>query len=165
MMAQLPESITNIAREAATKYENDIDKAVEEALKKSKALPDFQACIEAMLASAVRSMVSDWRHADNQALRKATGVYGTGPRVSPEDTAFAMGIYDDILKYRIAGKTLALVTGDEIEGIIAGESARAEGHLFNVRLLSAIQPLVPATKTVGQAVSKRKLEAIWKGLR
>ena len=165
MMATLPESVQAVAKAAAEKYPNDIDKALKEGLKRAHALPDFSASIDMMIAHSMRVMIKDARHIHNVALRKASGVYGQGPRVSAADSEVAFAIYDEIIGYHIFGRTLGDLNGDEIPGIIVSERARANGHLFNADLLTALEPLVPAGKTVGKAVPKRKLEAIWNSLR
>jgi hypothetical protein len=154
--------LIDLAREAALSNPESIETAVDAALSAAQELPEFPEFTEALVRRAVRGMVEEARHSANVEMRSRAGGYG-GPAkvVVGEATARVMR---SLYLYAIGGKTLGQLTGKELAATAESEQARADGHLFNVRLCSRLAEIVPEEKSVEEAVSERKLKTIWKEL-
>ena len=63
--------------------------------------------------------------------------------------------------YFIAGLRLGDVTGAMIPGIMSREAAVSTTALFHVRVLAECKPIVPADKTIQEAIKEPKLNRIF----
>jgi hypothetical protein len=158
---EIPRPVLDIIDRAATRYGDDIPKAVTAAEKAIRKLPDFAELAGMFVRHAVQEMLYDSRHKTNTATRKAEGKYG-GPGKVVAGASDAVGrAAESVYLYFIGGKTLGALRGDELPLIAESESAKATGHEFNARLCERLRPLVKDNKTVRESVSERKLRQIF----
>lgn len=151
-----------IASEEAKKHSDDIDAAVDAAMRRLCKLPNYTDLVDNLVRSAVRHVVSDARHTMNVAMRRSNSEYG-GPAKVVAGSAVNR-VASDYYAYYIGGRTLGTIKGEELTDIAASESERANGHDFNARLCRSLAPLVPKDKTVRQCVKPGKLRTIFEGL-
>lgn len=62
--------------------------------------------------------------------------------------------------YNINGTRLGAIFGKDIPQIIVQEQSIADGHQANVKLLEALQPLVPMNQRIEDSVSAKKLNEL-----
>ena len=66
--------------------------------------------------------------------------------------------------YNIAGTSLGEVLGKDLLDLADIEDNRAEGHVFNSRVLRRLSDVVPENKKVKSAISEKKLNALFSEL-
>lgn len=157
---EFPKSVLAIVREVARKYDT-IKKALPVGLRRIRKLPDYADLVDRLVEHSVRELIADMRHTDNRAMRKKAGTYGQAARVSVGQSPGVQRTEARLWSYRIAGTALGLVMGGDLAVIGENEAAKAEGHNFNVRLCQRLDPLVADDKRVQDAVSEKRLEAIF----
>lgn len=160
MTVDIPESeILTICQKYAAANPDDIESAVQSAVRDVRRLKNFAALIDHVLTVAVRRMIHDVRCHQNRQIRKDNGGYGGPAKVKPgADTS---EIAQSVFLYFINGITLGQIRGEDLEEIAAGESARAEGHEFNARLCRRLRSFVKDGQTVQQVVTESKLKRIF----
>ncbi len=159
-----PESILQIAREAAQRNGDDVSTAVDEAVTLIKATPEFEHLLEKMIRVAVSDMVYKARHQSNKIIKKEAGQYGGEPRVKTAGHSAVQASYTSVYNYYLGGKTLGNLLGAELEQLARAEAAVAEGHMFNVNLLRRLSAMVPKDKLVRESVGEKKLRVLFKEL-
>jgi len=157
------ERLQKLVDTAVSNHPNDIQDATEEVLKKAGRVAWFEKLKDELVRRAIAKLVHDKRHTDNVMKRKEQGVYGGPPRgtVGRLSGQIAHGV----MGYFIAGKTLGLLTGEELLETAASESEKATGHQFNVRLCRKLAQTVKGEKTVGQCFSAKKLAAVFESVK
>ena len=125
-----------------------------------KRLPEYDDFREELVVYAVRGMVHDVRHADNIKMRREAGEFGGPAKVGVG--AAVQQACQNVYAYFIAGTTLGMILGSQLSEIANSEAAKADGHLFNTRLCRRLARLVPANKTVKQAVKESVLAKIFR---
>ena len=158
-----PKSVVKIIVRCRNKYGTDIDQGVRKAVAAIKALPEFDELADQFLTTAVRKLLDDSRHQANEERRRNEGAYDIAAKVIPGtskivgDTLRASSLYS----HYIGSTMLGHVYGRDLKGIASSESARASGHEFNATLCLKLSRIVPANKQVRQAVSEKKLRALF----
>lgn len=153
------ERLQKLVDDAVDQHPDSIEDATEAVLKKANRVQWFEKLKDELIRRAIAKLIHDTRHQINVAMRNASGDYGGPAKVTAGAASgrIAMGV----MSYMIAGKTLGMLTGDELPEIAESEAARAEGHEFNVRLCRALAKIVKGEKTVKECVSATKLRAIF----
>jgi acyl-CoA reductase-like NAD-dependent aldehyde dehydrogenase len=156
------ETLQTIASEESLKHADDIDAAVDATMKRANRTRWFADLAEELTTRAVRAMVNDFRHAANVAARNENREYGGPASVTAGEAVnrVARSLYT----YMIAGRTLGMLTGEELPTVAATEAATADGHRFNAKLCEALAPLVKADKTVRECVKESKLKKLFETL-
>lgn len=158
-MAKIPEPVIRTVERIASQHPNDILTAVEESVAEVKRLPDYKKYVNDLVRDAIQDQVYACRHASNVSMKKQNGEYGGQHKVNGASVAVER-IYESHYNYRIAGKTLGEIIGNEIESLIETEQAIASGHKFNAALLCWVRSQgVSGDKKVKDVVSERKLAA------
>lgn len=156
---KLSEEIDRIVEIVTLQYPNDIDGAVAEALARCRELPDYQTQIENLFCYTLRQLIHDARHRSNTEMKRQTGYYGKPSKVNVGGTSVAKVARSSYLYY-IAGKTLGDIKGKEIDQISNAEQQRADGHIFNVKLLQWCKTQgVPEEKCIKNIIPEKKLRA------
>ncbi len=156
------DDLNTIASQEAQRHADDIDAAVNSAVRRVQKLPNYADLVDDLVRSAVRHLIADCRHHENVAMRKDGNSYG-GPAKVIAGSAVNR-IASDFYAYYIGGRTLGTIKGEELAVIAASEAERASGHQFNARLCAALRPLVPEGKTVKECIKPGKLRSIFEGL-
>ncbi len=133
--------------------------AAENALRQMRENRGFPVLVEDFLLSSVLNLVHQERHHKNGDLKEETN--GREPVKRGEATE---EVYRDIYAYHVAGKILGDVQGAELEPLAQAEEAVAAGHQFKADLLRELSTMVGPEQTVREAVSERKLRALFKRL-
>ncbi len=154
--------IGSIIAEAAEAHRDEIDKAVDRAEKALAKQPGWQAYRKSLVRSAIRHLVYDYRHRENVHQRRDAGEYGPAAKVTRGAASAEVARQKSLYEYFVGGKMLGSTTGEELEALAASESEKAAGYAFNARLCEALAKVVPKQKTVREAVTERKLHALWR---
>lgn len=161
-MDSFPESIKAVVEAAARKYP-EVGDAVAAAERAARKLPEFPGMVDALVRDAIRSLVHNVRHNDNVKRRRENREYDVLPKVKGTSER-VNAIHRSLYYHNIGGKILGMLTGAELYDVGFAERNRAIGSMFNYRLCMKLCDLVPEDKTVQDAVSERKLKAIFKEL-
>ena len=156
------DDLNTIASQEAQRHADNIDAAVNAAVRRVQELPNYADLVDDLVRSAVRHLIADCRHHENVATRRGSNRYG-GPAKVVAGSAVNR-IASDFYAYYIGGRTLGTIKGEELITIAASEAERANGHRFNARLCVALKPLVPEGKTVKECIKPGKLRSIFEGL-
>lgn len=161
-MADFPQSLRAIVREAATRSNCDgIEAATDFAYRKWKKCDEYAEFVEAMVRGELRSLICDVRHQDNVNRRKVAGEYGGPAKVSLGSEA-NRAARESLLDYSINGRRLGSLFGKELDGLASAEEARGNGCYLNARFLRAIKPLVPAESRVEEKLSETKAKKLFR---
>ena len=153
------EELLKLVTEEVNANPDNIEVAVDNVIRKGSRRQAWQDWTADLIRKGVLQLVHDRRHCLNVTMRNANGEYGGPAKVTigKATSRIMAGVYS----YLIAGKTLGMVTGDELPDIAASEAARADGHQFNARLCLKLARLVKGDKTVKECVSEVKLKALF----
>ena len=157
---EFPESVLEICNAAAAKFP-DVRQGVKWANREVRKLPDYDEFIDRLVFGAVEGGVYDSRHKLNTAMRFAAGGYGGPAKVVSGGCEAVNRIAVAVYSCRIAGTMLGLLTGKQLPAIAETESAMASGYEFNAALCRRLAKVVPEDKQVRDAVSEKKLRAIF----
>lgn len=160
---EFPESILSKCREASRKHANDIPKAIEEAERNIRALPEFREWAGSLITQAISDLVYAARHTDNQAIKRRNGSYGGQAKVNPAASSEVKRLYDDLYQYRIGGRTLGDLKGSELKPIADHERSIAANHTLNALLLESLikEPGFDEDKPVRDFVKPQRLKTIY----
>jgi hypothetical protein len=147
---------------AVDTYPDDIVKATKSVLKTAKRKPWFAALADELIRRAVMKLIHDNRHGKNVEMRTARGDYG-GPAKVTAGTASGR-IAQGAMAYMIAGKTLGMMTGDDLIATADSESEKASGHQFNVKLCRKLSKTVKGGTMVRQKFSLAKLTSLFESV-
>lgn len=153
------QALIDLAKEAALSNPESIDTAVDVVLAKAQKLPKFSDFTASLVRRAIREMVEDARCQANLAMRRANGGFSAPAKVVPgKATAELMRSH---YLYLMAGKTLGKMTRDDLLAVADAEEEQVAVHSFHARLCRNLAAIVPEGKTVEQAVTEKKLDAMW----
>lgn len=155
------EEIRSLAREAASKHGDDIDKALDVAEAAIKKHPDYRTYVRKLVRESIREMIHDCRHRTNQSIRAGIGAYGRPPKVNYGNSKTASVVHQTCYDYCINGTLLVLMTGDDLRSTAVSERLISDGHIFNAVLCEELAKIVPADKTVKQSPAFKKLSSIF----
>lgn len=156
----MPDSILEIAREESEKHAKDIARAVESAEARIKSLPEYKSFVLALVRDAVQHLVYQARHTMNTKIKKDLGEYAGTQKVEHGSRSVSE-VYESVYNYRINGRILGDIEGDELPEIAKGQREIAKGHTTNALLCEHLAKLVPAGFKVRQKVSEAKLRQIF----
>lgn len=159
---EMPQSITNAIKDAATRHTSDIEAAVTLAERRIRKLDEFSEWEDELIREAIRERVYDVRHKHNTALKREMGAYGGPAKTTSGASAAVQKAAQSVYNLRIAGTLLGLLRGDELAAVAETERAIGQGHLFNATLCEQLIRHVPDNKTVQEAVSEAKLRRMCK---
>lgn len=151
--------LQKLADAAVDKHPDSIQDSTDYVLKRAWNLPWFVKLKNELIRRAIAKLIHDTRHQINVAMRTASGEYG-GPAKVVAGSASGR-IAQGVMAYLIAGKTLGMLTGDELRATADSESEKANGHQFNVRLCRELAKTVRGEDTVGQKFTLVKLAALF----
>lgn len=157
-----PKKVLEIAEQAATKYGDDIPKAVAYLDREVRKLPEFPTLLDDLWLRTAQELIYDVRNTHNRAIKRASGAYGGPSKVvrglSETINEAAQSVYD----MAVAGKRLGSVKGCELSDIARTERALSNGHVANAILAERLQPLVRADLSVEEEVGEKQM---WRLLR
>lgn len=153
------ERLQKLVDDAVDQYPDSIEDATESVLKKAGRVQWFEKLKGELIRRAILGMIHDNRHGKNVAMRTASGDYG-GPAKVTAGSASGR-IAQGVMAYMIAGKTLGMLTGDELVSTADSESEKATGHQFNVRLCRELAKTVKGDTLVRQKFNVVKLAALF----
>lgn len=156
-----PASVTAVVKAASAKHPDDTPSAVDWALRRIRALDEFDDLIDTFLKQAIQDLIYDARHNENRQIRNASGRPELEPKVDALKSASVHAVSKSQYDYFVAGRTLGSILGSDLRGIAEDEASTGEGYQFRARLLDKLADVVPAKKTVREAVSKTRLAKIW----
>ncbi len=160
---KFPEEVLSVVKEANANNPSAED-AVEEALGGVKALSSYDDFVGTLVESAVQNLVYDGRHYTNTQIKNQAGAYNTTPKTVVGDSPAVKRAEISVYLYAIAGTSLGDVLGKDLLDIATHEDNKAEGHVFNSRLLRRLSNVVPTNKKVKNAISQKKLKALFSEL-
>lgn len=158
---ELPDYVAEIVDKMTLDNLDDIDEAARLAEEEIRAMPDFKRVIApALVTLAITELVYRSRCANNVKLKRENGPEPVVPnKVGISDSV--AHIYKSVYDLCIGRKTLGNMTGAELTEVAHSERAIAAGHSFNAALCERLRPLVGDDQCVRDAVSEKKLKAIW----
>lgn len=161
---QFPSEVEEIINRVVTQHPADIPAATQAAVVQVKELACYPELREACLYSALQQLIWEARRAANRKTKSQNKDYThAGPaKVNPANSRSVQAICGSLYDYYIAGTTLGLLRGDQLEGVAVQEETIAQGRLFNARLCRRLMKLVPAKETVQDAVKEPKLRKVWR---
>ena len=160
-MMEFPKSVEAIVDRAAKKFPSDISKAIDQADKEIRKLPEFDELVSMLIRKAVAQLIYDARHSVTNQIKRDSGMYGGPAKVIAGLSKSVNRVAESIYAIRIAGTMLGELFGRDLPGIADSEMAIGHGHLFNARLCQRLAALVPEDKRVQEAVKEKKLQAIF----
>ncbi len=159
----------------ADKNQNDIDKAVDKIAAKLRIefnVPTLSQVGEYLLRRGIRAVIHDHRHLQNVRMREEAKNDFVKP--NPKDktkTTKPAGCATKICAklaeynwygYKIAGRTLGKIKGNEIPGIIQRISSSISGQQVELFVMMRLRPLVPGEKKIEEAVPNNKIDKFFK---
>lgn len=154
------EQIRSIIREANTNHTTPED-ATTEALHNVRGMSSYGEMVETLVEHAVHDLVCDDRHTINTRIKYQTGVYFQKAKAEVGESVAVMRAETSVYSYCIAGTSLGEILGKDLLGIASIEDNKADGHIFNSRLMRSLSNVVPQNKTVRRAISNKKLKALF----
>lgn len=156
-----PKALLDLCRKHAAKHPDEIENAVNAALREWQKSEERDAeWLDSLERLAVRELVYRFRHAMNVDIRKQRGDFS-----KPANVTCATGAANRVAQYvldnySIDGRSLGSILGGELAAIAKSESERAKGHTFNAKLCERLAKIVPQDKEVREVVSNTKAKAI-----
>lgn len=153
------ERLQKLVDVAVDQNPDSIEDATETVLKKAGRVAWFEKLKGGLIRRAIARLIHDTRHQINVEMRTAHGDYGGPAKVTAGEASGR--IAQGVMLYLIAGKTLGMLTGDELRATADAESERASGHEFNTRLCRELAKTVKGEATVKQKFTLAKLTAVF----
>lgn len=153
------ERLQKLVDASVDKYPGSIQDATDYVIKRANKVAWFEKLKDELIRRAILKLIHDNRHIKNVDMRMARGDYSGPAKVTAG--ALSGRIAQGVMAYMIAGKTLGLLTGDELRATAASEGEKASGHQFNVRLCRELAKTVKGEETVKQKFSLKKLAAVF----
>jgi hypothetical protein len=153
------ERLQKLVDAAVDKHPDSIEDATEAVLKKANKVQWFDTLKDELIRRAIAKLIHDTRHHINVEMRTAHGDYGGPAKVTAGEASGR--IAQGVMAYLIAGKTLGMLTGDELVATADAESERASGHEFNTRLCRELAKTVKGEATVRQKFTLAKLTKVF----
>ena len=142
---------------------DSIEDATEAVLKKASRFRWFEVLKDELIRRAIAKLIHDTRHRIDVGLRNELGEYGGLAKVTPGEASGR--IAQGVMAYFIAGKTLGVLTGDELITTADSESKKAIGHQFNVGLCRELAKTVKGEDTVKQKFSPAELMEVFENVK
>jgi len=164
---EFPQAILDTARKANARHPNDVQGAVDWAVKSGQRLKNFDEYVDRLVRRGWQEVICDLRHSITRQIKQDAGEYGGPAKVVSGASASVARACESAYSIYIAGMTLGDVVVGDMPDIGQNERAIADGRLFNARLCDRIYALVPASKRdqrVRDVVSEKRLWAILKEL-
>ncbi len=158
---ELPESILDAVNKAARRYPDSVKDATNAAKRVCKKLPEFAEWNDSLVWCALQDQVHEARHTMNRQTRNEQGCYGGPAKVVSGASEAVHEVARSVYLYHIAGKTLGNLFGEDLLNISKGQLETSKGYLFNSRLLEKLHKMVPKTKQVREAVTEKRLKALF----
>lgn len=159
---EFSQNVLTAAKQAIKKFPNDVSKAVDEAEKTIRELPEFKSLVDTLVRSAIQDLVYDARHRHSVSVKRGAGCYGTPPKTLTGASPGVRRVSESVYSFHIAGTTLGRLKGGQLLSIAENERAIATGHSFNARLCLKLKSLVKDDQTVREAVSEQRLRSIFR---
>ncbi len=158
---ELPESILNAVSKGAKMHPDSVKKATDHANKACEKLPEFVEWRDNLVWCALQDQVHEARHTMNRQVRNEQGCYGGPAKVVSGASKAVDAAARSVYLYHIAGKTLGNLFGEDLLNLSKTQHETAKGYTFNGRLLEKLHRLVPKTKQVREAVTEKRLKALF----
>ena len=166
MTKDFAESLADIIASTTDKHPNDIGEAVKTAYSRVKRLRDYDGFLSDLVCGGLRQRIHDYRHNRNVEQRQALGDYGGAAKVDRAGSSAVAEIAEmkSAYDYFIGGKSLGMMSHEDLVSTQESESERAAGHSANADLCEQLAKITPDGKTVREAVGQRKIDAIFKSV-
>jgi hypothetical protein len=156
------ERVLEIVAESSAKYADDVTKAIDDAERKVRKLPEFPSLVSNMVRGYIQDLVYDARHATKRQMKKEHGQYGGPSKVIVGSSKIVNEVsLSSLYQLPMDGTILGLIFGSDLVGIAEREQSKADGHDFNARLCLRLAPLVPKNKRVQEAVTEKVLKTLY----
>lgn len=166
--AQLPQNLNKLIKRGSHLYPEDIDRAekyvYDRLIKSSFYDEDLRT---KLICLALRGLIHDARHTSNRKIkRQAKAAFKSNTskvrhnKVNVSKSKIILQMHKRWYDYNINGTRLGAIFGKDIPQIIVQEQSIADGHQANVKLLEALQPLVPMNQRIEDSVSAKKLNEL-----
>jgi len=156
---EFPKAVLDTARKANARFPNDVQKAVDWAVRSGQKRKDFDEFAVRLVRRGWQEVICDLRHSITRQIKYSAGEYGGPAKVVSGASASVARASESVYLMHIAGKTLGEVLKEELKDIAQSERAIGDGHYFNATLCERLAPLVPKGKRVREAVTEKRL---WK---
>jgi hypothetical protein len=156
-----PKEVSEIVQRCVDKYP-DIETAYDKAESQIRALSAFKSFVDLLIRRGIQELICDARHTKDVAIRNKVRVYGGPAKVVVGKSKGVQEIESEMFSYRISGMELGAMKGVELEEFADGERGRANGHMFNSRLLMGCREHVSDEDTVRKSMSVQQLYNVWK---
>jgi len=162
-MSELPESVLECVRKSIEEHPSNNAQAAACAEQRIKKLKIFDDIVDDLFHDYVQKLVYDQRHKLNGELRAEARARGQHPeqKVRVGESPTVRSSYADLYLFRVGGKTLGEIKGEELEALADREHRTAEGYLGRAALLRSLMPLVKPDKTVEECVKGKKLQELF----
>lgn len=158
---ETPKAITAVINGVVGKYPGNLARQKKTAKASIRRLPEYDDYVEGLVDQAVELLVYNCRHISNCAQKRSCGEYGQAARVlvaGSDSVRKAHSMYN----YNIAGRTLGMLLGEELDALAETQFAAGNGCHVNARLLWGLAEIVPASKRVMDVVGEGKLNHLLK---
>ena len=161
---KFPEEVLSIVKEANTNNPSNPEDATTEALSGVTRLSSYDELVGMLVEQAVKNLIFDDRHTINVRIKYQAGAYNAKSKTVVGDSPAVRRAEISAYLYNIAGTSLGEVLGKDLLDIADIEDNRAEGHVFNSRLLHRLSDVVPLNKKVKNAITDKKLKGLFSEL-
>ncbi len=158
-----PQSVLKIVAKAAKVHEDDVDKAVDAAVAKIRALAEYEEIVDQLVRRAIRDLIHDARHQTTKTIKRESG-YKIKTKISVGRSQTVARVETEIYGLCIAGRTLGVLLGSELESAASTEEAIGNGHLVNATLLRKLRPLVADGCCVRECVPASRIRVILRNI-
>lgn len=170
-----PESVRVLMKKCHQDYPNDIPNAAKKLGELVRKLEVFDSIVDQLLDKYFVELIYQARHEANTIIKRNAG--WTPPEkpkrkkgsnrakvfVAANKLVNQAGM-QAYLEYSIGGKSLGEIKGRELSGLAVNEAKVAEGHMFNVRLLSYLRGEVDYDQKVKEAFNEAAMERVFRKL-
>jgi len=161
---KFPEEMIKIVKDANANNPSKPEDATAAALLGITRMSSYDDLVVMLVEQAVKNLIFDERHLINVRIKYQAGAYNTKTKTVVGDSSAVMRAEISAYLYNVAGTSLGEVLGKDLLDIADIEDNRAEGHVFNSRLLRRLSDVVPDDKKVKNAITDKKLKALFSEL-
>jgi hypothetical protein len=159
-MREMPLAIEEIIHEEVSRHPNDIATGVDCAIRRIRALPDYEEHLDLFVQYAVHDMFYDCRHSVNAAIK---GTIGRPSQVGTTNGDRVSEAYRSYYDTYIGSTTWRKATGEELEFIRDSEKAKSLGSLFNSEVAGwLVDQGVTGKKRAEQVVKEKTFSAAYR---
>jgi hypothetical protein len=160
-MSDYPKEWAALAAECLERHADNIPACVEELERVLKDRPEYEGWQAQLVTYAIRRLVHESRHRRSKCIKQAAGMYGQEAAVHVGRSKAAQVANSCLYNLCIGGVTLGSLLGRDLGRVADSERRVGNGHLLNAAFLEALAPLVPSDRCVRDAVSAKRLLAVW----